>query len=80
MPSIESEDFDCLLLHPFQLCNQKIHVLEHLGGGNAGYVFKVLIGDNTYALKMVSSIWFHILWPLLTFRSVQIRQPYAIPF
>jgi len=31
------------------------HVLEYLGG-NAGYVFKVLIGDNTYALKTVSRL------------------------
>lgn len=56
MPLIEREDFNSLLLEPFQLCNQKIHVLEYLGGGNASYVFKVLIADHTYALKMVSRI------------------------
>jgi hypothetical protein len=80
MSSIEPEDFNCLLLEPFQLCNQKIRVLEYAGGGNAGYVFKVLVGDNTYALKMVSRMWSHILGPLLIFRLVQIRQPSAAPF
>jgi hypothetical protein len=34
MPSVEAEDFDCLLLELFQLCNQKIHVLEYFGEGN----------------------------------------------
>jgi hypothetical protein len=41
--------------------NQKIHVLEHLRVGNAGYVIRVVIGDNTYTLKMISKIYFHII-------------------
>jgi hypothetical protein len=56
MSSIEPKGFDCLLLEPFPLRNQRIHVLELAGGGNADDVFKVLIGDNTYALKMVSKM------------------------
>lgn len=80
MPLIEPEDFSCLLLEPFQLCNQKIRVLDYAGGGKSGYVFKVLIGDNTYALKMVSRIRSRVLGLLPIFRSVQIRQRHAAPF
>ncbi|KAH8812471.1 hypothetical protein F5884DRAFT_855767 [Xylogone sp. PMI_703] len=50
MPSPESRN--SLILEQFPLKDQKIHVREYAGGGNAAYVFKVRIGDRKYALKM----------------------------
>lgn len=52
MSSFNPEDFSSLLLEPFPLCNRNIHVRGYLGGGNAGYVFRVRIANKTYALKM----------------------------
>lgn len=51
MASLESQY--CPTLEQFPLRSQEIHVLDYAGGGNAAYVFKVLIGGKTYALKMV---------------------------
>lgn len=54
MSSAEPEDFSNLLLERFQLPKQRIRILEYLGGGGAGHVFKVRIGNDIYALKMAS--------------------------
>ncbi|KAJ9373640.1 hypothetical protein DTO282F9_2848 [Paecilomyces variotii] len=50
MASLESQYSPTL--EQFPLRSQKIHVLDYAGGGNAAYVFKVLIDGKTYALKM----------------------------
>lgn len=54
--SPRTHDLNSLLLKRFKSKYGKIRFQEHAGGGRAGHVFKVLIDENQYALKMVSSM------------------------
>ncbi|OQV10138.1 hypothetical protein CLAIMM_14180 [Cladophialophora immunda] len=45
-------DFNSLLLEPFELGSSRIHFQTCAGGGKDGYVFKVRIRKKDYALKM----------------------------
>ncbi len=49
-----AEEFSALWLKHFPSNNSKIRVVGYLGGGAAGYVFKVQINHKAYALKMAS--------------------------
>lgn len=52
MASTEAEDFDSLWLKPFTSSNPEIQIMGYVGGGAAGYVFKVRVNHQIYALKM----------------------------
>ncbi|OAL22043.1 hypothetical protein AYO20_11279 [Fonsecaea nubica] len=51
MPPFENQDFDSLLLKPFEL-NGGIRFETYAGGGRSGHCFKVRIRKKDYALKM----------------------------